>query len=234
MQKRAGLFGSLTIAAVCLSVACGDDPLTTPSEIARIQVIGPDSLKAGQSAQFVANIRQADGTTKSATRLPNLSWRSSNPSVISVSNSGMVTATPSGFGEAVITAEMTSLVPYEGTHKVVIVPRAVVTGTLEVTQSRTAPNQVSYVFALKLTESAGVPATVTALWIDFDDGWSGQCFWTQDKLGQTRLTANGTLALDPLTCDLGHGEAVDFSVNVTLTDDNGYLTGVYLFRKLSP
>jgi len=162
MQKRVVLFGSLTIAAVCLSVACGDDPPTTPSEIARIQVIGPDSIKAGQSAQFVANIRQADGTTKSTTRMPNLSWRSSNPSVISVSNSGVVTATPPGFGEAVITAEMTSLVPFDRTRKVVVVPKAVVTGTLEVSQSRTTPNQVSYVFALKLTESAGVPATITA------------------------------------------------------------------------
>ena len=231
MRKRSVLYGVLTITAVCLSVACGDDPPTTPTQIARIQVIGPDSIRAGQSAQLVANIRQADGTTKSATSMPNLSWRSSNPSVISVSNSGMVTATPSGFGEAVITAEMTSLFPFEGTRKVVIVPKSVVTGTLEVTQSRTTPNQVSYVFALKLTESAGVPATITALWIDFDDGWSGQCLWAQDKLGQTRLPANGTLALDPLTCDLG-GAAVDFSVNVALTDDNGYLTGVYLFRKL--
>jgi hypothetical protein len=164
--------------------------------------------------------------------MPNLKWRSSDPSVMFVSSSGVVTATPLGFGEAVITAEVPSLVPFEGTRKVVIVPRAIVTGTLELTQSRTPPNQVSYVFALKLTESAGVPATITALWIDFDDGWSGQCLWTQDKLAQTRLPAKGTLALDPLTCDLGHGEAVDLTVNVTLTDDNGYLTGVYLFRKL--
>ena len=232
MRKRSVLYGLLTITAVCLSVACGDDPLTTPSQIARIEVVGPDSLRAGQSAQFVAHIRQPDGTTKSATSMPNLRWRSSNPSVMSVSKSGVVTAIPSGIGEAVITAELTSLVPSEGTRKVVIVPRAVVTGTLEFTQTRTPPNQVSYVFALKLTESAGVPATITALWIDFDDGWSGQCLWTQDKLGQTRLPANATLALDPLTCGLGLGEAVDFSVNVTLTDDNGYVMGVYLFRKL--
>ena len=34
---------------------------------AAIQVVGPDSVAAGQSVQFVATIRQADGTTKSAT-----------------------------------------------------------------------------------------------------------------------------------------------------------------------
>ena len=109
MRKRSVLYGVLTI-AVGLFVACGDDPSPVkPSQIsaspsASIEVIGPDSLEPGESAQFFANIRQADGTTKSATNMPNLIWRSSNTSVMSVSNSGLVTAR-SEVGEALITAE---------------------------------------------------------------------------------------------------------------------------------
>ena len=242
MQRRSVLYGSLTIAAVSLFVACGDDPSPTqpspltPSEFAGIQVIGPDSLAAGQSVQFVANIRQADGTTKSATSLPNLRWRSSNTSVMWVSDSGMVTAAPSGFGEAVvITADITPQGVVQGTREVVVRRKAVVTGTFEVSQSGTEPDQVFYVFALKLTESAGVPATVTGVWISFDgrwfDGWWGaQCSFAADKLGQKRVPANGTLTLDPLTCDDWHELAFAVDVELDLTDDNGYKTQVNLHR----
>jgi hypothetical protein len=85
MRKRTVLYRSLMIVAVGLFVACGDDPSPvkpsplSPSPFASIQVMGPDSVASGQSAQFVANIRQADGTTKSATSMPNLGWFSSNP-----------------------------------------------------------------------------------------------------------------------------------------------------------
>jgi hypothetical protein len=173
MGTRSLLCGCLTIGAIGLFVAgCGDGSPTkpsppTPSEFAGIEVTGPDSLGAGQSAQFVANIRQTDGgTTKSATRMPNLRWRSSNPSVMFASSSGVVTASDSVFGEsvsgeAVITAELTNPPGVQGTRKVVILPKAVITATLEAGPQGT-PGQ--YVFALKFTESAGVPATVTDLW----------------------------------------------------------------------
>jgi hypothetical protein len=230
MRKRSVLYVCVTIAAVGLLAACRDPAPVKPSPLSQsefvgIEVTGPDSLGAGQSAQFVANIRQVDGTTKSATNMPNLRWRSSNTSVMSVSDSGVVTATQSAVGEALITADITPLGAVQGTRKVVIRPKAVVTVALEVTQQDTS-EQVSYV--VKLSESAGVPATVTELWLTLDEGWSGQCSWTSDKLGPTRLPANGTLALGPLTCGLGP----DFNVVVSiwLTDDNGYRTYVELRR----
>ena len=114
MRNRSVFYVVLTMAAAGLLAACGDDPSpvqpSKPSlpQSTAIEVVGPDSLFSGQSAQFVANIRLTDGTTKSATAMPNLRWRSSNPAVMSVSNSGMVTAASWGPGEAVITAEMTS------------------------------------------------------------------------------------------------------------------------------
>jgi len=237
MRKRSVLYRSLTLAAVVLFAACGDDPLPTtpttlsPSEFAGIEVVGPDSILAGQSVQFVANIRQADGTTKSARSMPGLSWRSSNTSVMSVSASGVVTATPSGFGEAaMITADITAPGVVQGTREVVVKRKAAVTATFEVSQAGAEPN-VPYVFDVKLTESAGVPATVTAIWITFDDGWGGQCSWTPDKLSQTRLPANGTLALEALACNDG-GKAFSVEITVYLEDDSGYQTIVGLYRNL--
>jgi hypothetical protein len=237
MRRRDVLYGSLAIAAASLVVACGDEPLPTKpsqpstSQFAGVQVMGPDSLGAGQSAQFVAKILQADGTTKSATSMPNLRWRSSDPSVASVSNSGVVAATSSGFGEALITADITPPGVVQGTRKVVIRPKAVVTAELEISQQGT-PGQISYVFAVTLTESAGTPATVTSLWATFDAGWGGQCSWTPDKLGQTRLPANGTLVLGPLTCSVGYDQVSDVVVEIDLKDDIGYTSQIFQGRQL--
>jgi hypothetical protein len=236
MRRHPVLYGSLVMVAVGLFVACGDDPSpvkpspVSASEFTGIEVIGPDSLGAGQSAQFVANIRQADGTTKSATSMPNLRWSSSNTSLMFVSSSGVVTSPDPSYdppyGEAVITAELTNQPGVQGTRKVVIRPKAMVTAALDVGPQAT-PGQ--YVFALKFTESAGVSATVTDLWLHFDSGWSGQCGWTAADLGQPRLPANGTLALGPLTCLYdSYGGDIYLDVDISLRDDNGYVTRTYL------
>ena len=126
MRRRSVLYGSLAIAAVGLIVGCDDrcPPIPrqlNPSPFADIQVMGPDSVASGQSAQFVANVRQADGTTKSATSMTNLGWRSSNNAVMSVSPSGVVTASPSALGEAVIAADLTGTA-VRGAREVVVQP----------------------------------------------------------------------------------------------------------------
>jgi hypothetical protein len=242
MRKHPFLSGLLTIAAAGFFAACSDDPWPvkpsplSPSEVASIEVTGPDSIGAGQSVQFVATIRQADGTTKSATSMTNLRWRSSNPSLISVSSSGVVTAAnsekfdePSVVDEAMITAEIAPAGAVQGTRKIVMRPRADVTAALEVGQQETA-GRLSYVFSVKFTESAGVPASVTSLWITLDEGWGGQCIVPPDKLSQMRLPANGTLALDPLTC--GFEESLNVVVSIWVTDDNGYKTYIEVRRKL--
>ena len=135
MQRRSVLFGSFAIAAVGLFIACDGEPGTTlptkPSApaFAAMQLIGPNSVAAGQTAQFSVSIRQSDGTTKTATSMPNLRWRTSNPSVMGVSNAGLVTVPPTARGEAVITADIAPqgviratrelLVQPEGTYRVV-------------------------------------------------------------------------------------------------------------------
>ena len=106
----------------------------------------------------------------------------------------------------------------------VVVPTptaAVVAGTLEVTQMGTG-DRVWYVFAVKLTESKGVPATVNEAGIHFDNGWGGECSFGAASLRQTRVPAKGTLALDPLTCDNFNEPAFNAVVDINLTDNNGY------------
>jgi len=233
MRRRSVLFGSLAIATVTLVVACGDSESKNPlrpsaSPFADIQVIGPDAVPTGESVQFSASIRQADGTTKSATSMPNLRWRSSDASIVRVSETGLVTALARG--EATITADITPEGTVRGTREVVSVPRPVVIGSFELSPG-TERDQPS--FTVKLTESAGGPATVTDLWITLDSGYGGQCNWTTDKLDQTRLPANGTLSLGPLICGFaGYASAVDVEISITLRDDFGHLATVYMYRSL--
>jgi hypothetical protein len=107
----------------------------------------------------------------------------------------------------------------------------VVSGTLELfTEAGTEPGQVFYVFAPKLTESAGVSATVTAVGIAFDDGWSGWCEWNTSQMVHTRLSASDTLTLDTLSCPGWNASWLD--VWVSLKDDNGFVTYVFFNRPL--
>jgi hypothetical protein len=233
MRRRSLLSCVLSITAIGFLPGCGDDrsPLAPsrpePSPFSSVEVIGPDVIYDGQSVQFVANIRQADGTTKSGTSMPSLVWRSSNTSVIRVSNAGWATATPGGFGEAVITADLNLQGTVQGVRRVVHRPR--VTAAIDV-GLQGAPGQRSYVFTVTLSELAGVPTTVTALWIDLDEGWSGQCFFTPQQLGLPRLLANDTFALEPLTC--GVEGAFTASVSIEFRDDNGYRTQIFDWREL--
>jgi hypothetical protein len=202
MRRGSVLYRFLTIAAAGLFVACGDDPTPvkptplTPSEVAGIEVIGPDSLVAGQVVQFVAKIRQADGTTKSATSMPNLKWRSSDPSLLLVSNSGMVTVADPGFdpvlGEATIIAEMTSPGAVQGTRKVVIQPGSFVSNgpySLSVTaQNVTARSQLSVSW---VAPSGRSPAD----WIAIFKAGSGNEAWNDIWWDYTGGSSKGTFTI---------------------------------------
>ena len=137
MQRRSLLYASFAIASVGLFIACDGEPGTnlptrpSAAPFAAMQLIGPDSVAAGQTAQFSVSLRQSDGTTKTATAMPNLRWRSSNTSVLSVSNSGLVTVGPSVKGEAVITADITPQGAIRATRELVVQP----TGTYRVVGS---------------------------------------------------------------------------------------------------
>jgi len=146
------LKSSLVIAVACLFVACGDDPSPvkpspiSASPIASVQVLGPDSIYQGESVQFVASIRQADGTTKSATSMPNLRWASSDTSVLLVNNSGVARVTDGmeGVGEAMITASFTDATNVQGSRVISAQPPRASPYVLSVSaQSVTAGSSLS-------------------------------------------------------------------------------------------
>lgn len=210
MRTRSVLYRALTIAVVGLFVACSDDPSPvkpsqlTPPAFAGIEVTGPDSVAAGQSAQFVASLRHADGTTKSAVNMRNLQWLTSNNSMMTVSNSGLVTAKPSARGEAVITV-------------VVSTPQGVVRGTRDVVVQPEGTYRIAG--SVREADAPAVPiagARVEVL--------SGSNFALTDTNGQYRLygvppqssiriTAAGYETLDqPL--ELNANVTRDFGLNV--------------------
>jgi hypothetical protein len=99
----------------------------------------------------------------------------------------------------------------------------VVAGAVSVTKSTLAPDKVAYVFAIRLSESGGVPATITEAWVHFDNGFGGGCEYRAAQLGQNRLAANGTLEIDPLTCGYLGSAAFNAQVHVNFTDENRHL-----------
>ena len=158
MRGRAVLNSSLVIATACVFAACSEEPPAKPSPIssspiASVQVIGPDSIFRGESVQLVASIRQSDGTTKSATSLPNLRWASSDTSVLLVNSSGVVRVTDGmeGLGEAVITASFTNLANVQGSRAISVQPARPGPYALSVSAERVtagSPLSVSWVAPL--------------------------------------------------------------------------------------
>jgi hypothetical protein len=101
------LLGVLVAALIVTSCGSGSaNPLaatTTPSSptpaVSSISVSGA-TPGVGEAAQFTATETLSDGTTQAITS--QATWQSSNPSVITVSPSGVVTSV--GYGEADLTA----------------------------------------------------------------------------------------------------------------------------------
>ena len=182
MRRRAVFNSSCAIAIACLFVACSEDAPNKPSPvsaspIASIQVIGPDLIYRGESVQFVASIRQSDGTTKSATSLPNLRWTSSDTSVLLVNNSGVARVTDGmeGLGEAVITASITDQANVQGSRAISVQPPRPSPYALSVSaQSVTAGSSLSVSWVAPFGSS---PYDWIAIYkvgassIDYDDIW---------------------------------------------------------------
>lgn len=128
-RRHTFLYASLTAALIGLFVACDKDPLpTNPTRlsapaIATVQIVGPGEVASGHAVQFTASIRQVDGTTKSALGMANLRWVSSNTSMLTVSQSGLVTASASAKGgEATITVDLSNQPGVRATREILVQP----------------------------------------------------------------------------------------------------------------
>ena len=96
-------------AAALIVTSCGSDSANpvaaTPTPSSPVPAVSSISVsgmtpEVGQTAQFTATETLSNGTTQAITS--EATWQSSNPSVITVSPSGMVTSV--GYGEADLTA----------------------------------------------------------------------------------------------------------------------------------
>jgi hypothetical protein len=119
----AALFAALTGVYVG---ACSDPPTRPsppppragdPATILRLEILGPRSVAPGTQVQFTAVAHRSDGSTPNVTIAA--SWRSTVPSFVTVSTTGLATANQLARGEAYLEAS------YEGmtaTTEVIVVP----------------------------------------------------------------------------------------------------------------
>lgn len=138
--------GSATITASADGVS-GTRTVQVQPPIAAVVVSGVESLGIGRSQQFTAQARSAGGTQLPAT----FTWKTSAPSIATVTNSGVVTAV--GAGEVTISA-MANGTSIEGSAALTV---EVVTLDAIVEQVRQANNMPAMVGAI-VTRDAGVIA----------------------------------------------------------------------------
>ncbi len=103
-MRRRSVAGFLTFLAALAGAGCSDSP-TAPSgpflpsgmSIRSLIITGNTSLTTiGQTSQLTATVTFSDGTTRDVTL--ESEWRSTDPSVLSVSSSGLVTVVAFGVG----------------------------------------------------------------------------------------------------------------------------------------
>lgn len=125
MRRRSLVRGALVAAAAALTFTCDDPPSRLPTApsapaFAGVEIIGPDTLAPGQTAQYSAAVRLSDGTIKAPSPDTPVTWRSSRPNVQVDRDTGLATA--AGAGEAALTAEVATGGIRRGTKEVVVVP----------------------------------------------------------------------------------------------------------------
>jgi hypothetical protein len=127
MPRKWGSVGLVTLATWAgLVVGCGDPETNIPvgpsgPGVAGVSIVGPDTIAPGESAQFIARIRLADGTTKAAAPATDVRWTIASP-IAQIDSNGLATAL-SQSGETTVAAE----IPVPGgvrrsTKELIIVP----------------------------------------------------------------------------------------------------------------
>ena len=125
MRRRSPVRGWLLAAVAALTLTCDDPPSRMPTSpstpmVAGVEIIGPDTLAPGQTAQYSAAVRLSDGTIKAPSPDTLVTWRSSRPNVQVGQDTGLATA--AGAGEAALTAEVVTGGVRRGTKEIVVVP----------------------------------------------------------------------------------------------------------------
>jgi uncharacterized protein YjdB len=106
MKITASILCASLFMALAAGAGCGSTTNVTDNGKAVAGVtVGPSTttMSAGSTKQFTAMLEYADGTSRDVTTERSTIWNTSNPSVATVSTTGMVTAVKLGTVE--ITAE---------------------------------------------------------------------------------------------------------------------------------
>jgi len=110
MRKHSIVAGSIGAMAMATVIGCEDPVSRVPSRpsplaFAGLEISGPDRVAPGQSAQFTAIIRLADGTRKAASADTNVQWTTSDGQLLRVNGSGLATAQQQ-FGDVTVRASV--------------------------------------------------------------------------------------------------------------------------------
>jgi len=120
MKIHASILCASLFMALAAGTGCGSTSDTTNDGKAVSGLdVGPstDTMSTGSMKQFTATLDYADGTTQDVTTDSSTLWNTSDSSVATVSNMGMVTAVKVGTVE--ITAEFDSM---KGDQSFVVTP----------------------------------------------------------------------------------------------------------------
>lgn len=225
-MKRFPAFAAAVLLAG-LMTACGQPQTTLPTQphapdFMGVEIVGPDSLSPGQTAQYSVNVRVADGTVKgigtSAVR-----WRSNNLLAVPITATGFVTAGQTN--EAIISADVTMGRTTRTTSRSVFVMPS---GTFRVVGSvREIESPFSPIPGARVEVATGTPFTTTDSTGSYKlygvpaastihvlaDGYTDDSRTVQLTANSTqdfRLSSNGqrlvlsgnyTLTVDTLNCD---------------------------------
>ena len=125
MVRRSPVRGSVALAALLgFTAACSESGSRLPAApsapgVPEVTISGPDRLAPGQTAQYTATIRLADGTLKLPSPETDITWHSSSPSVL-MSEDGFATAVD--VGETAVAAVLGTTAAGRATKEVVVVP----------------------------------------------------------------------------------------------------------------
>jgi len=76
-----------------VAAACGGSGSTAPATSPKLAITVPTRIESGTSVQATANVTSASGATSAAT---DVTWKSSDPSVASISAAGLITGAVQG------------------------------------------------------------------------------------------------------------------------------------------
>lgn len=135
---------------------------TTSNPVYSLSITGSDSVTMEDVAQLVATATITNGTTTTTILNPSINWSSSNTSLATVSNTGLVTGVDKG--NVVITANWTGH-DVSATHNMEVKSNVVITYTAAITpSSKEIGTGRGYTFTVTFTDSTGATVALTPVW----------------------------------------------------------------------